>query len=103
MSKPQMPPSVQITRAGWFALALSLALGIGLRLALQYFDPERYVQTTRNDPRQGGLGAIMMIPVFALWVWIVFTLLGYPLVRVVPPPAPPTDETPKPGRDPDAV
>ena len=99
MSAPQSPPpSVEITRAGWVALILSLAAGVGLRIALQVWDPERYVQTTRNDPRQGGLGAIFMIPVFALCVWVVCTLLGYPLIRAVQPPTPPPDSD----RGPDA-
>ena len=99
MSAPQCPPpSVRITRAGWVALALSVAAGVGLRIALQVWDPERYVQTTRNDPRQGGLGAIFMIPVFALCVWVVCTLLGYPLLRATPPNTP-TDEARKPDGD----
>jgi hypothetical protein len=92
------PPSLQITRAGWVALALSVAVGVGLRVALQVWDPERFVQTTRNDPRQGGLGVMMMIPVFALWVWVAFTLLGYPLFRVAKPTAP-TDSVPKSDHD----
>jgi hypothetical protein len=92
---PQSPPSVEITRAGWVALILSLAAGIGLRIALQVWYPERFVQTSRNDPHQGGLGAMFMIPVFALCVWVVCTLLGYPLIRTVKPP--PTSD-----RDPDA-
>jgi hypothetical protein len=99
MSAPQSPPpSIEITRAGWVALILSIAAGVGLRIALQVWDPERFVQTTRNDPRQGGLGVMFMIPVFALCVWVVCTLLGYPLIRVVHPPT-----TPNSDRGPDVV
>ena len=94
-------PSIQLTRAGWVALLVSVAAGVGLRLALQVWNPEQYVQTTRNDPRQGGLGVMMVaIPIFALTAWVVFTLLGYPLFRVSPPPnPPPADEPPKPDGD----
>src|SRR5687767_8923329 len=98
MNNQQMPPSVRLTKAGWLALFLSLAAAVGLRLALRHYDPERFVQTTRNDPRQGRLGVMMVMPIFALWVWVVFTLLGYPLVRASPPPDPPPSD-----RDPDAA
>jgi len=86
MSTQQTPSSLRLTKAGWLALSLSVAAGGGLRLALQFYDPERYIQTTRNDPRQDGLGVMMMMPIFAMFVWIVFTLLGYPLLRATAPP-----------------
>lgn len=92
MSSQQTPPSLRLTKAGWLALILSVAAGVGLRLALQAYDPEKYVQTTRNDPRQGGLAAMILIPAFALCAWVAFTLLGYPLFRgSLPPVLTPSD------------
>ena len=98
----QQVTSLRLTKAGWLALILTIAACVGLRLALQHYDPGRFVQTTRNDPRQGGLGVMMAMPIFALTVWVVFTLLGYPLFRVSPPPAPPappSDRDPAQGRE----